>query len=558
VHADLPQAHTQPMPRIKSTTARRLLISVLACAIALAAGAIGAVATGARLTHTPPAGRTHRPPGRERIQPPSLLGGVLPGGGVGLGQSAGRPNIVFVLTDDLSMNLLRFMPHVQAMERRGMTFENYFVSDSLCCPSRSSIFTGEFPHDTHVFGNFGPGGGFHAFYSHGDQRHTFSLALQRSGYRTAMMGKYLNGYLSTPGIATDGSRPRAVRPTYVPPGWSEWDVAGWGYPEFKYRMNQDGAIQDYGSGPQDYLTDVLADKGVDFISRAASDGQPFFLELATFAPHSPFVPAPEDAADFPGLKAPRTPNFDQLPTHAPSWLRGHRPLNPVEQARIDTVFRLRAQDVQSVDRMIGRIEASLVAAGVAGNTYLVFSSDNGLHAGEYRLMPGKLTAFDTDIRVPLVIVGPGVPAGASTGALTENIDLADTFAQIGGTSVRGDGRSLLPLLHGQGATDWRNAVLIEHHGPHLSVLDPDFQQPASGSPWTYEAMRTQAFLYVEYVDGEREFYDLRSDPFELHNIAFRLTRSERRQLHSELLTMKRCHGASACWAAMHVAQLPGL
>jgi arylsulfatase A-like enzyme len=529
----------------------RLSITALVCAVALAAGAIGAVAA---------ADQPHGHPAHGAVTPPTLLDGLLPGGtggGAGLGRSTGRPNIVFVLTDDLSFNLLPYMPHVLAMERRGMTFENYFVSDSLCCPSRSSIFTGELPHDTHVFSNFGPGGGFHAFYAHGDEHHTFALALQRAGYQTAMMGKFLNGYMSIPGVASDGSSARVVRPTYVPPGWSEWDVAGWGYPEFNYRMNQDGAIQNYGNLPQDYLTDVLADRGVDFISRATSDGQPFFLELATFAPHSPFIPAPEDAADFPGLRAPRTPAFDQLPTHTPSWLRGHRPLNAQQLARIDTVFRLRAQDVQSVDRMIARIEASLIASGVANNTYLVFSSDNGLHAGEYRLMPGKLTAFDTDIHVPLVVVGPGVPAGAKTGALAENIDLADTFAQIGGTRLSGDGRSLLPLLHGQSPNDWRNAVLIEHHGPHQSVLDPDFQLSAAGTPWTYEAMRTQSFLYVEYSDGEREFYDLRRDPFELHNIAFRLTRPERQLLHLELRAMKRCHGATACWAAMHVAALPG-
>jgi N-acetylglucosamine-6-sulfatase len=105
-----------------------------------------------------------------------------------------RPNIVFILTDDLSTNLLRFMPHVEAMQRDGLTFNNYFVSDSLCCPSRSSIFTGNFPHDTRVFNNVGRRGGFRQFYDRGEEEHTFAVALQNAGYRTAMMGKYLNGY----------------------------------------------------------------------------------------------------------------------------------------------------------------------------------------------------------------------------------------------------------------------------------------------------------------------------------------------------------------------------
>jgi arylsulfatase A-like enzyme len=349
-----------------------------------------------------------------------------------------------------------------------------------------------------------------------------------------------------------------VRPTYVPPGWSDWNVAGWGYPEFNYRMNENGSIRRFGARRSAYLTDVLARKGVGFIDRAASADRPFFLELATFTPHYPYVPDPRDANDFRGLRAPRPPSFDRLPTHPPRWLARHRRLTAKQLDRINTVFRLRARDVQSVDRMIARIEAALVADGIERNTYLVFSSDNGLHTGEYRLTPGKLTAFDTDIHVPLVVVGPGVPAGARTGAMTENVDLAETFAEMGGTSVAGDGQSLLGLMHGAGAVGWRNAALIEHHGPKLSALDPDFQRRASGNPSTYEAMRTRDFLYVEYRDGERELYDLPRDPFELHNIAPTLSLSDSAQLHAELAALETCHGAPACWAATHVAPLPGL
>jgi arylsulfatase A-like enzyme len=203
--------------------------------------------------------------------------------------------------------------------------------------------------------------------------------------------------------------------------------------------------------------------------------------------------------------------------------------------------------------MIGNIEQELVTDGVANNTYIVFSSDNGLHMGDYRLMTGKMTAFDTDIHVPLVVVGPGVAAGATSDAMTENIDLAKTFAAIGGTDVPSDGHSLLPLMSGTTADDWRSAILIEHHGPDLSGRDPDFQQNASGNPRTYEAMRTKRFLYVEYDDGEREFYDLRTDPFELNNIADSLSPFDRALLHIELLNLKRCHGGPACWAAMHVS-----
>lgn len=468
--------------------------------------------------------------------------------------AAARPNIVFVLTDDLSMNLVRFMPHVQAMEKTGLTFENYFVSDSLCCPSRASIFTGDFPHDTGVFTNFGPGGGFRAFYYHGDQSHTFPLALQGAGYTTALMGKFLNGYLETSGRGhlSDGAVTN-VPARYVPPGFTDWNVAGWGYPEFNYTLNQNGWLRYYGDQPTDYLTDVIARGGAQFINAAARAQKPFLLELATFAPHSPYVPAPRDSRDFAGLRAPRPPNFDVLPTDAPQWLAGHRPLTRKQTAKINSAFRRRVQSVQAVDRMIGTIERTLAADGISHDTYLIFSSDNGLHTGEYRLTPGKLTAFDTDIHVPLVVVGPGVPAGRTTSAMAENIDLAPTFAAIARIHMRSDGHSLLGLFHDHSGADWGNAILVEHHGGAMSVLDPDFQQSPSGSPTTYEAMRTHRFLYVEYNDGEREFYDLRTDPFEQHNLARRLARQERTQLHVDLARLKQCHGARRCWAARHVA-----
>jgi arylsulfatase A-like enzyme len=470
---------------------------------------------------------------------------IVPSGGAGVRPAAAtsKPNIVFILTDDLSTDLLPFMPHVQAMERAGMTLNDYFVSDSLCCPSRSSIFTGNFPHDTGVFENVGPEGGFGTFHNRGDERHTFAVALQADGYQTALMGKYLNRYMQSP-VA-----PR----TYVPPGWSEWDVAGWGYPEFDYTLNENGTLHYYGHRPADYLTNVIARKGSAFINSAARSGNPFFLELATFAPHAPYVSAPRDAHRFRGLKAPRPPSFGVLPTKPPLWLADHGPLKPRQIRDIDRAFRRRAQSVQAVDRMIGRVEQTLAADGQAQNTYLVFSSDNGLHTGEYRLMPGKLTAFDSDIHVPLVVVGPGVPAGSSTDAMAENIDLASTFAQIGGSDPPSDGHSLLPLFDGAEPVDWRNAILVEHHGPDLNGSDPDFQQPGQGSPRTYEAMRTPQFLYVEYNDGEREFYDLRSDPYELHNIAGSLQASTLAELHTELLAMENCHDGAACWQAMHVS-----
>ncbi len=513
-----------------------LLALVVLLAVGFGTGTIGGSDASSRGGGVPARG-----PGSHETPP---LAAQPAGAGRATAAESRRPNIVFVLTDDLSMDLVRFMPEVQALALRGTTFDNYFVTDSLCCPSRTSIFTGEFPHDTGVFTNGGADGGVEAFYSHGNEQTSFNIALQQAGYRTALMGKYLNGYLQA----------RSPVPgTYVPPGWNEWDVAGWGYPEYDYPMNINGTVHRFGHSPDDYLTNVITRRGVDFINTSARAHKPFFLELAPFTPHSPFVPAPRDARKFPGLTAPRPDNFDALPTDAPSWLAGRPPLSAAKIARINRAFRLRAQDVQSIDRMMGEVEAAVQAHGLTRDTYIVFSSDNGLHTGEYRLMPGKLTAFDTDIHVPLVVAGPGIPADASVPQVAENIDLASTFASIAGTQVSSDGHSLLALLHGKDVPDWRNAALIEHHGPAVGPGNPDAQNLPSGNPSSYEAMRTPQFLYVEYDNGEREYYALDSDPYELHNLARTLSPDRLSQLHSELTALESCHDADACWSAGHVS-----
>ncbi|HUA73903.1 MAG TPA: sulfatase [Solirubrobacteraceae bacterium] len=472
-----------------------------------------------------------------------------------------RPNIVFVLTDDLAENLVGYMPHVLQMQREGVSFSNYFVTDSLCCPSRASILTGRFPHDTRVFDNSPPEGGYSVFRERGEERETFAVALQREGYETALMGKYLNGYkpngavagLGSGATAGDGASVAAgaQASATVPQGWSEWDVAGDGYPEYGYHMNSDGHVRSYGYRPRDYLTNVIAQKGLSFIDGAARRRRPFMIELATFAPHSPYTPAPRDYGTFPGVRAPRSPAFNAIGTDEPAWLSRFEPLGAEQVALIDAKFRRRVQAVQAVDRMIGAIEEELRAKGLARDTYIVFSSDNGLHMGEHRLRPGKLTAFDTDIKVPLVVTGPGVPAGHTVGAMAENIDLCPSFEELAGAPIPPsvDGHSLLGLWHGAPAAGWRKLVLIEHHGRVLDRGDPDLPLRGSGNPPSYEALRARHSLYVEYVTGEREYYDLRRDPFELDNVASQLPPGKLRRLHRTLVRIERCHGASACWRA---------
>jgi arylsulfatase A-like enzyme len=447
-----------------------------------------------------------------------------------------RPNIVFVLTDDLAVNLVQYMPHVLEMQKNGVSFANYFVTDSLCCPSRSSIFTGRFPHDTGIYRNMGDDGGFLGFHARHHEQTTFATALQAVGYRAAMLGKYLNGY-----------QPKVHPPE---PGWSMWAVAGNGYPGFNYDLNEDGKVVHYGREPADYMTDVLSEKAVRFIKESV--GHPFVIEIATFAPHAPYTPAPRDANAFPELRAPRTPAYDAAPdAAAPRWLRSHQALSPADMARIDTDFRKRAQSVQAVDKMIGELQAAVRAIGEADNTYFVFSSDNGYHMGEFRLMPGKMTAYDTDIRVPLVITGPGVPGGRTVPEIAENIDLNPTFTALAGaaTAANVDGRSLVPIMEGKDVSGWRKVALIEHRGPVRNQADPDFPGMRSGNPTTYEAIRGSTWLYVEYAGGEKEYHDLTSDPDELHNTYAALPPEQKTSLHAMLDAVANCHDARACSAA---------
>ncbi|WP_433296120.1 sulfatase-like hydrolase/transferase [Actinoplanes sp. CA-030573] len=438
---------------------------------------------------------------------------------------AEQTNVVLVLTDDLSTNLLPYLPSVRALASEGTSFANYTVTDSLCCPSRSSIFTGNFPHDTGIFTNGGADGGFETFHKRGEESSTFATDLHAAGYRTAMLGKYLNGYLP--------------KDTFVPPGWDEWDVAGNGYGEYNYNLLENGKVVHYG---HDYLTDVVSRKAAGFITASAAARKPFLVEVATFAPHAPYTPADQDRDAFPGLTAPRTPAYDTLPATAPTWLAGRTPLTDAEKQQIDRDFRKRAQSVQAVDRMITSLRQTLATAGVADRTLVVFTSDNGYHMGEHRLTPGKQTAFDTDVRVPLVMAGPGVKAGATVTAPAENIDLRATFDDLAGTGTPAtDGRSLAPLLRGETPADWREAALVEHHGPDTDPADPDHPAKNSGNPPTYSAIRTTGYTYVEYADGTKEYYDHATDPDQLRNTAGELDAARLAALHATLTGLVGCH-----------------
>jgi len=475
-----------------------------------------------------------------------------------------KPNIIFILADDFAMNLMPSMLQspshgLESMLNEGTTFANYFVSNSLCCPSRSTIFTGKFPHNTGVFTNtYDPqkgeiDGGFGAFNQNDNQLHTFALALHQGGYHTAMLGKYLNGYLPWE------TEPYNSAQAWKQWGWDEWDVAGNGYPEFIYDLNQNGTVVHYGINPQDYLTDVVSQRVQDIIKTAQ---RPFFIEIATFAPHSPYRPAYRDETAYPNAAVPRTPAYDARPdATAPDWMKDVPALTQPEKDAMDDEFRLRAQSVRAIDQMIRDIRTTLHALGEDTNTYIFFSADNGYHMGDYSFLPGKMTPFDTDIQVPLVVVGPGVPT-QTVHAIAQNIDLCPTFTELGGhpAPTEPDGHSLVPFLHGQTPPVWRQMALIEHHGPPDDPADPDNEQHEKTSgdahPPDYEALRTAQYLYVEYSnDGvnvsEYAYYDITAghDPYELTNIYPSLSPAQQAALHTTLSKNATCgeSGKPTCW-----------
>jgi N-acetylglucosamine-6-sulfatase len=513
------------------------------------------------------------------------------GGGKG-GKTNTQPNIIFVLADDFSWNLVQYMPNVQAMQKAGMTFVNYFVTNSLCCPSRSTIFTGKLPHNTTVFINGktkSETGGFDGFNANHDDQITFAVALSKAGYQTAMLGKYLNGYepvLTTP-IKPAPNTPKTPNP-YVPTGWNEWDVAGWGYGEFDYDLNHNGlSVDTHGTTKSDYLTDVVATLGQSFIGQfdpsTHKSPAPFFIEIATFAPHWPYTPAPRDANKFPGLAAPRTPAFGaRADSDAPYWLQNLEPLTPDDIEHIDIGYRMRAQSVQAIDKMIGEIlcksaqqegmssttsckpeDAATYLTKNNTNTYVFFSSDNGLHLGDYSMHQGKQTAYDIDVRVPLVVVGPKVKKNLVEKNIVMNTDLCPTFIELGNASypdanVPPDGKSLVPLFTqtAQNPVAWRKLAFIEHHGQVYdpgAPPDPDISPDNRENPPTYAALRTTNELYIEYEDKshEKALYDLNSDPYELHNIYSKLPLKKGQHLHDVLIKNKNCKstGGMTCWDA---------
>jgi arylsulfatase A-like enzyme len=449
-----------------------------------------------------------------------------------------RPNLVVVNTDDLDalLGTTDYMPNLhRVVVQQGLTFKNFFVTNSLCSPSRATLLRGQYTHSQQIFASEPPQGGFEKFHRLGSESSTIATWLQTAGYRTILLGKYINGY------------PENDR-TYRPPGWSEWvsPVAGNPYQEFDYRMNENGRVVSYGGGASDYLTDVLARKAEALLRRDVRT--PVFLYVATYAPHYPAPPAPRHRRLFPDARVPRVPSFNEADVSDKPAPRS--PLSSSEIQDADELYRERLRSMQAVDEMIGRIVDVLAATGRLRNTYVFVTSDNGFHMGHHRLRPQKATPYEEDLRVPLMVRGPGVPAGVElSDYLTGNVDLAPTLAELAGAEIPHfvEGRSLVPLLKGEGdrpaTTSWRQSFLLEQYS------DEGLIAPSTGKTRPiFVGLRTSRYKYIEYWTGVREIYDLASDPYELENFAGTAPPDLVSRLSSQLRALAACTGAS-CRAA---------
>jgi len=433
-----------------------------------------------------------------------------------------KPNIVFILADDMRKDDLRYMPKTRSvLQDKGMTFQNAFVSNALCCPSRATTMRGQYAHNTGVWDISGSSGGWQTYLTNGLERDNVATRLDAAGYRTAMIGKYLNGYSGT---------------TNKPSGWDRWFAHTGTLNYYNYQINDNGTVRRFGSSNADYETDVIANRTKTFIGTSAAAGEPFFAYVAPKAPHLPYTPAPRDMHTFDGLKAQRSPSFnEQDVSDKPPWIRQLPKFSDAKKAAIDNHAEKRAESLQALDDLVAGVVGKLKEKGVLSNTYIFFTSDNGYHLGEHRIPGGKGRPYEESVRVPLLARGPGVAAGRKVPKLALNTDFLPTFTDLGGAQTPGyaDGRSLRPVLKSN-ATTWRSAVLLEAH------------QATGGTP-PFSSIRTNSGTkYVEYSDGKRELYGLGGDPYELRDKYPAVKPSS--GLVSRLHALKSC-AADSCRAA---------
>jgi N-acetylglucosamine-6-sulfatase len=463
-------------------------------------------------------------------------------------KGGGRPNFVVITTDDQTEASLnrRFMPKTtELLVGQGTSFSDYVVTTPACCPSRASMLTGQYAHNHRVLSNE------IAYPGLRKPRNVLPYWLQRAGYRTGHVGKFLNGYEKTV--------PEATTPA---PGFDDWHTL-LSYRYYNYGWSRNGKPVKYGSRPDDYVTRVINDTAVDLIRRYSESRQPFYLQVDQFAPHqtarsSPRcakapLPDPRDRGRFADAPLPEEPNFNEEDvSDKRSFLRDQNELSKSAVEKIRARYRCRVESLRAVDRGTAKIWKALQKTRQADDTIVIFTSDNGFFAGEHRIAAGKSLPYQESSGVPFVVRAPARFTGGNrvrtVSDLAANIDIAPTLLGYANaepctrSSCRAmDGRSLARLLRGRGWGDEREVVI--EFGSGL------IRERHSGT-CEYAGVRREDAVYVRYnpsgVCGpadERELYDLDADPFELENVngdgAYEPLRA---QLHDRLGELRDCAG----------------
>ena len=451
--------------------------------------------------------------------------------GVGLlaapATAATKPNVVMVVTDDQRLDEFdkRTMPATKKLiADQGTVFSDAIIPTPTCCPSRASMLTGQYGHNNGVLAN-APG-----YRALEDPENTLPVWLQEAGYRTAHLGKYLNGY---GGVADPD--------TEVAPGWDHWYTLMTPRQYYGYNLAVDGDKQGYGNNESDYLTRVLNRRATHLIRRFAGEPDPFYIQLDQFAPHTESgtspgdlrckggtVPDPRDEKLFQNAKPAEGPNFNEKDvSDKPSFIRGRDRLDATGKRKLTKRSGCRRAALRAVDRGVKKIIGTLDKEGELDETVIVFVSDNGFFLGEHRIAINKTFPYEEAVRVPLAMRVPqGVVGGSRPSKVKElvaNIDLAPTILELaGGEPCSGgmcrvmDGHSLVGLLRGNGGGIPNDRSLVLEYGRNR---DKD------GLLCEYAGIRDPDRSYIEYTGlangggcdpiEEGELYDLRRDPFQL-------------------------------------------
>ncbi|RCR67499.1 sulfatase family protein [Larkinella punicea] len=412
--------------------------------------------------------------------------------------TAARPrNIVFILTDDHRYDALGFLktqtfiqtPNLDRLAKNGAYLPNAFVTTALCSPSRASILTGLYAHRHQVVDNNNPVSKDLVFYSQ---------YLQKTGYQTAMIGKWhMGGEFDDPQRGFDY--------------WVSFKGQGSYLPE-KNGLNVNGK-----KVPQKgYITDELTDYALDFMEHRRKD-KPFMLYLSHKGVHADFIPSERDKDRYKGhtFKPPVSMNIGSQ-NDAPMWLQNQRnSWHGVEypyhsQLDIGMYYKRYAETLAGVDASVGRVLDYLQKEGMLESTLVVYMGDNGFMFGEHGLID-KRTAYETSMRVPMLAHCPElIKPGTVVNEVVANIDIAPTFLEVAGLKVPTymDGKSFLPLLKGQ-QKPWRTGLLYEYY------WERNFPQTP-----TMHALRTDRYKYIHYhgIWDTDELYDLQTDPNEVNNL----------------------------------------